>query len=293
MPLAIWNSVRDVWETPATEGFFCEHLDVFSGTFPTSGMTVNGAAYVLPTWGWGGAIPGTGSSSLLPTVTTSEATGAGSGPNKTGGDNLRTAVSLLPTPTVQDSANTGRPSQFDRNTPPLNTRVLMLPTPRAQNGTDRNSQIYARLADQPQNLENSLAKLLPTPTVGMMMGGSATRSGPRNGEKLLPGVAKDLALMPTPKASDGEKGGPNQRGSKGDLTMPSVAARLFRTPCAAEAEGGPRDPDRRGSTMRLSDQIREELTGASTSQLSAVGSASLDGQLPGQLTLQDAMADTD
>ena len=34
---------------------------------------------------------------------------------------------------------------------------------------------------------------------------------------------------------------------------------LLRTPCAAEAAGGPRDPNRPGATMRLSDQIREEI----------------------------------
>ncbi|MFD0259051.1 hypothetical protein ACFVH7_12355 [Kitasatospora indigofera] len=34
-------------------------------------------------------------------------------------------------------------------------------------------------------------------------------------------------LLPTPRASDGTKGGPNQRGSKGDLTMSSAAAQLL------------------------------------------------------------------
>lgn len=34
---------------------------------------------------------------------------------------------------------------------------------------------------------------------------------------------------------------------------------LLRTPAAAEAEGGPRDRNRPGATMRLSDQIREEM----------------------------------
>ncbi|RRJ85931.1 DNA (cytosine-5-)-methyltransferase [Gulosibacter macacae] len=34
---------------------------------------------------------------------------------------------------------------------------------------------------------------------------------------------------------------------------------LFRTPCAAEAEGGRRNPDREGATMRLSDQVLEEV----------------------------------
>jgi hypothetical protein len=48
-------------------------------------------------------------------------------------------------------------------------------------------------------------KLLPTPTVGMMMGGSLTRSGARNGEKLLPGVARDLIGRSTsPRSVDGK-----------------------------------------------------------------------------------------
>lgn len=39
--------------------------------------------------------------------------------------------------------------------------------------------------------------------------------------------------MPTPRASDGEKGGPNQRGSKGDLTV-SSAVHLLPTPRASD-----------------------------------------------------------
>jgi hypothetical protein len=68
--VAIWNSARDVWETPGTEGFFCEHLDVFLETFPTSGMTVNGVAYELPTWE--PATDVSGYSSLLLTPVASE-----------------------------------------------------------------------------------------------------------------------------------------------------------------------------------------------------------------------------
>lgn len=65
--------------------------------------------------------------------------------------------------------------------------------------------------------------LMPTPTVGMTLGGSMARSGARNGEPLLPGVA---SLFPTPRATDGYKGGPNQRGSSGDLMMPSAVTLL-------------------------------------------------------------------
>lgn len=37
--------------------------------------------------------------------------------------------SLLPTPTTQDGTNCGGPAQFQRNTPPLNAVVTLLPTP--------------------------------------------------------------------------------------------------------------------------------------------------------------------
>ena len=64
------------------------------------------------------------------------------------------------------------------------------------------------------------------------------RSGDRSGELLLPGIAKQLgALLPTPCATDGTKGGPNQRGSSGDLMLPSAVARLLPTPVAQEPGG--------------------------------------------------------
>jgi hypothetical protein len=157
-PVAIWNSARDVWETPQTEGLFCEHLDVYSETFPTSGMTVNGAAYELPTWE--PRTGDTGSLSLLPTVTASEATGAGSGPAKTGGDNLRTAVTLLPSPRASEGEKGG-------------------PNMRGSKGD--------------LMLSSAVHRLLPTPTVGMTQGGNKARSGARSGELLLNGVAEAIS----------------------------------------------------------------------------------------------------
>lgn len=45
-----------------------------------------------------------------------------------------TNVGLLPTPTVQDGANCAGPSQFERNSLPLNVVATLLPTPSASDG---------------------------------------------------------------------------------------------------------------------------------------------------------------
>ena len=47
-----------------------------------------------------------------------------------------------------------------------------------------------------------------------------------------------MQLLPTPRATDGTKGGPNQRGSKGDLMLPSAVHQLLPTPSVADTQGG-------------------------------------------------------
>jgi DNA (cytosine-5)-methyltransferase 1 len=67
--------------------------------------------------------------------------------------------------------------------------------------------------------------LLPTPSAssyGTNQGGAAGRVGPVR--HLLDSMARH-DLLPTPRATDGTNGGPNQRGSSGDLAMASVAVR--------------------------------------------------------------------
>ena len=105
--IAAWNPARDVWET-GTTGLFCEHLDVFSGTWPSSGMTRGGVAYALRTSGRRTAATGSSSSRLLPTPRTSDTNGAGA--HGQGGPDLRTAVTLLLTPRASDGTN-GGPNQ--------------------------------------------------------------------------------------------------------------------------------------------------------------------------------------
>ena len=134
-PLATWNPERDCWETGVEDIF--GHSDVFSETWPTSGMTRNGVAYALPTW----APPTTDSASssspetpMLPTVTASEATGPGHPDSKAGGANLRTVVSVLPTPRATDGTNGGPNQRGSAGDLMLPSAVHMLPTPRATRG---------------------------------------------------------------------------------------------------------------------------------------------------------------
>ena len=196
-PIAKWNESRDCWEEPEADIF--GHSDVYSETFPASGMTRAGLAFALPksghlttatessssletllptpaamnpndgetfaTWeaprqrviakginGNGFGTPLAIAVQLMPTPLVSDANGSsadhrrdhlplrsillptprttdsnGPGLHGTGGMDLRTAIALLPTPTTQDAANNGGPSQFERNSLPLNTLVMTLP----------------------------------------------------------------------------------------------------------------------------------------------------------------------
>ena len=128
---------------------FSEYLE----TWPRSGLAANGTAYQLaplvrltrgtacgllhtPTKVANQMAPSmvnrdAGSWGMWPTPTASEGTGAQPNNGRTGGRSLRETVlyptmttkvheSLWPTPTVQDASNTAGPSQFKRNSLPLN-----------------------------------------------------------------------------------------------------------------------------------------------------------------------------
>ena len=45
------------------------------------------------------------------------------------------------------------------------------------------------------------------------------------------------SFLPTPRASEDEKGGPNQKGSSGDLTLSSATARMLPTPRTSDTNG--------------------------------------------------------
>ncbi|MFI5782682.1 hypothetical protein [Nocardia sp. NPDC051570] len=97
--------------------------------------------------------------------------------------------------------------------------------------------------------------MLPTPTVADATGGHRSRSGPRSAEQLLAGLAAAAVegkLLPTPRATDGTHGGPNQRGSSGDLMLPSAVTRMLPTPKASDARRGSSAAERRRKSPSLS-----------------------------------------
>lgn len=99
----------------------------------------------------------------------------------------------------------------------------------------------ARRHDLSTGCDREPVALLPTPTA--RLGDNRGASHPDRRRELNAKRAGELdevaihLLQPTPRASDGTKGGPNQRGSSGDLMLPSAAARLLPTPRASDTNG--------------------------------------------------------
>jgi len=94
--------------------------------------------------------------------------------------------------------------------------VALLPTPTVSEATGT-----GHAADGGMNLRHTVS-LLPTPRAT-----DTGTPGRRASEGFRPPLSQVvLPLLPTPWASEGAKGGPNQRGSSGDLTLSSTAHRI-------------------------------------------------------------------
>ena len=80
--------------------------------------------------------------------------------------------------------------------------------------------------------------MLPTPTA-QPYGSNSGGQNPGPKRHSLQSMARHN-LWPTPRATDGTKGGPNQRGSKGDLALPSAVIKYGKwpTPTANEDAAG-------------------------------------------------------
>lgn len=121
-----------------------------------------------------------------------------------------------------------------------------------------------------------MLNLLPTPAAGNFNDGERLDSQESRRERNLAkgingnGQGTPLAIavqqFPTPRATDGAKGGPNMRGSRGEREIPSAALALLKTPTAQLAvNGGSQAPEKRragGHGPTLADQVEHEMTGS-------------------------------
>lgn len=144
--IATWNPERDCWETGVEDIF--GHSDVYSETWPTSGMTRNGVAFALPTW----APPTTGSASSssppAKTFRTPAAAEAEGGPR----DRNRPGATMRLSDQVREEMEDG------------NLRVLKTPTSQlAVNGGSQHPDKW-RAGGHGPTLADEVEHLLPTPT---------------------------------------------------------------------------------------------------------------------------------
>jgi hypothetical protein len=160
MPFARWDHDTQSWRT--CEATSLLDLPMFLEILPTSGSMRNGQLSQQPTLER--PIEGNDYSSLpTPHAGLGERGRDGVILNPKGQQDLQHAIAhLLPTPSANDT--TGAEPADQRNNrkaggPMLRDLPHLLPTPRAQNGEERNMNIWPRPLNQPQNLENALALL--------------------------------------------------------------------------------------------------------------------------------------
>jgi hypothetical protein len=239
-----------VWETDQRQ-VVCEHLAPFLEIWPISGMTRGGSVFALPMsarrmdGSESSSLPtpratrggsSTETTALLPTPDASNFNDGqtveawaerkerelAKGYNGNGGGTpLAMMVQLLPTPEAKLSDSGPDYARADRDGSggdDLTTTIhRMLPTPTARlgDGTSRGASHPDRRKElDPKRggeLDEVAVHLLPTPT-----------TEPSTGNGHAKNLGKEAALLPTPRATDGTKGGPNQRGSSGDLMLPSA-----------------------------------------------------------------------
>lgn len=160
---------------------------------------------------------------------------------------------LLPTPTAVPYGTTQSPSPGTAIRPSLDSlaRAQLSPAPRAGSGTDPIDGSNRNMVWRPtpetavhgdetaRSGKPSQPRRLPTPAVA----GSRSPADATAGRTLPPSghasrTLTDAArLLPTPRATDGSKGCPGQRGSHGDLTLPAAAVRFLPTPRASDGHG--------------------------------------------------------
>jgi hypothetical protein len=199
---------------------------------------------------------------LLPTPRTSDTNGTGE--HGDGGPDLRTAVTLLPTPTATPYGNNQSPSPGATVRPSLNSLApKLLPTPRASDG-EKGGPNQRSGRGKYDALPGAVVHLLPTPMAADGERESATYG---RGNPTLRG-----ALLPTPRVSAGRTG-------RSAITASSSSPSLEQ---AVELVQGITPRELEGITPPPS------WTGAATPPPSPAGKRRPAAVPHGQLTITDA-----
>ena len=274
----------------------CGHAVPFSETWPTSFTTLGGRLYPLPMRERRTDVSECSSSpGLLPTPA------AG---NFNDGESLESWEARRQANLAKGINGNGQ------GTPLAIAAQQLLPTPQEFDSHFDSLNISDEAAERQlhrtdgirRNTTGSLTKdllLLKTPTAQLAVNGGSQHPDKRRQGGHGPTLADQVEhqLLPTPRATDGTHGGPNQRGSSGDLMLPSAVIGLLPTPRASDtgtpgrrASEGFRPPlsqvllptpmaadgDRMSTTMPRGNPT---LIGALTALPSAAGSGQSDGQL--------------
>lgn len=161
-----------------------------------------------------------------------------------------------------------------------------VPTPNTMDTIDRPQGLRpSRIATN--RTSGYLTEIVPLASCLTLMAGSpATEAYNAAGNNDYSRRIVELAALPTCRGTDGSKGGPNQRGSKGDMMMPSVAAlATVTTPSSRDWKDSPGmsesgvDPD--GSTRGRLDQLprQAQLGGSGVTATGGTGEMRSIGQL--------------
>jgi len=265
--LAVWNPTRMLWENPnGVVDLFSEHSEPFWETWPSSGMTRNGAAYELPT------------------------------PVHHTGD---TGYSFLPTPKAGDAEwglprTSGRPPEMSTH---LATKIhftvpgqagteALLKTPTSQLAVNGGSQHpdKRKQGGHGPALADEVEHLLPTPAAMNPNDGEqfdtwearriATKARVKNGNGFgtpLAIAVQKMDLLPTPTTQDAANTGggitvppkqPPAQHARDDIAwgVYEPAIRRWETVLGRPAPS-PTNPDGRDGSHRLAAEFVEWMQG--------------------------------
>ena len=99
------------------------------------------------------------------------------------------------------------------------------------------------------------------------------------------GNQPSVTILPTPRASEATKGGPNQRGSKGDLMLPSAVVQLLPTPTTTQRGTDANLATREGARANLHNAL-VDLTPTPSVADAAGGHEWRGGERRGELLLK-------